>query len=170
VRLVFSRCACKAASTSVEFVTLSVQAMCLQALNSRTQWQKACAACSPLRMARQRTCPSGSRTCRSMLSRRIRLDIFDLDRGKEQGDSLGWANFNLDLVAEGQVTEQWIQLRNVFAGELRLRVLVLSGTDDNEAVRRLAAWLCSAPLCCMAGSTSRSQSRAELSAAHLCWR
>ena len=72
---------------------------------------------------------------RSMLSRRIRLDIFDRDRGKEQGDSLGWGNFNLDLVAEGQVHEQWVQLRNVFAGELRLRVLVLSGTDDDDSVR-----------------------------------
>ena len=73
--------------------------------------------------------------CRSMLSRRIRFDIFDRDRGKEQGDSLGWGHYNLDLVAEGQVTEQWIQLRNVFAGELRLRVLVLSGTDNDDHVR-----------------------------------
>ena len=71
-----------------------------------------------------------------MLSRRIRLDLFDRDRGKEQGDTLGWGHFNLDLVAEGQVAEQWVQLRNVFAGELRVRVLVLSGTDDDDQARQ----------------------------------
>lgn len=73
--------------------------------------------------------------CRSMLERRVRLDVFDRDRSKDAGEPLGWAYYNLDLVAEGQVSEQWVQLRNVFAGELRIRVLVLSGTDDNAEVR-----------------------------------
>jgi hypothetical protein len=77
---------------------------------------------------------SALRACRSMLERRVRFDVFDRDRGKEVGEPLGWAHYNLDLVAEGQVSEQWVQLRNVFAGELRIRVLVLSGTDDNVEV------------------------------------
>jgi hypothetical protein len=69
-----------------------------------------------------------------MLVRRVRLDAFDRDRGKEAGELLGWASYNLNLVAEGQLSEQWVQMRNVFAGELRIWVLVLSGTDGNVKV------------------------------------
>lgn len=70
-----------------------------------------------------------------MLARRLRLDVYDRDRNKAEGDSLGFAYVNLDLIAEGQVTEQWVQLRGSFTGELRIRMLVLSGTDDSVQVR-----------------------------------
>ena len=65
----------------------------------------------------------------------MRVDVYDRDRNKETGEALGWGYYNLDLLAEGQVTDQWVQLRNVVAGELRLRLLVLSGTEDSIAVR-----------------------------------
>lgn len=74
--------------------------------------------------------------CRSMLARRMRLDVLDRDKNAMTGDdACGWAYVNLDLVAEGQVTEQWVQLRGVPSGELRMRLLALSGTDDSNAVR-----------------------------------
>lgn len=70
-----------------------------------------------------------------MLARRMRLDVLDRDKTSLTGDdSCGWAYINLDLVAEGQVTEQWVQLRGVPSGELRVRLLALSGTDDSNAV------------------------------------
>lgn len=74
------------------------------------------------------------RACRSMLARRLRLDVYDRDRNKADGDTLGFAYVNLDLIAEGQVTEQWVQMRGSFTGELRIRMLVLSGTDDSVEV------------------------------------
>lgn len=73
--------------------------------------------------------------CRSMLARRMRLDVLDRDKNAITGDeACGWAYINLDLIAEGQVTEQWVQLRGVPSGELRVRLLALSGTDDSNAV------------------------------------
>jgi hypothetical protein len=84
---------------------------------------------------------------RSMLARRMRLDVLDRDRSSISGDdACGWAYANLDLVAEGQVTEQWVQLRGVPSGELRIRFLVLSGTDDS-----LEVW----PLHCNLGMLGR---------------
>lgn len=72
---------------------------------------------------------------RSMLARRMRLDVLDRDKNSIRGDeACGWAYANLDLVAEGQVTEQWLQLRGVPSGEVRIRLLVLSGTDDSNEV------------------------------------
>lgn len=66
----------------------------------------------------------------------MRLDVLDRDKNTITGDeACGWAYINLDLIAEGQVTEQWVQLRGVPSGELRVRLLALSGTDDSNAVR-----------------------------------
>jgi hypothetical protein len=63
-------------------------------------------------------------------------DVLDRDKKTITGDeACGWAYINLDLIAEGQVTEQWAQLRGVPSGELRVRLLALSGTDDSVAVR-----------------------------------
>ena len=74
---------------------------------------------------------------RSMLARRMRLDVLDRDKNSIKGDeACGWAYANLDLVAEGQVTEQWLQLRGVPSGEIRIRLLVLSGTDDSNEVQQ----------------------------------
>lgn len=73
-----------------------------------------------------------------MLARRMRLDVLDRDKNSIKGDeACGWAYANLDLVAEGQVTEQWLQLRGVPSGEIRIRLLVLSGTDDSNEVHQL---------------------------------
>jgi hypothetical protein len=72
--------------------------------------------------------------CRSILARRVRFDVYDRDRGKAEGDGLGYGYVNLDMVAEGQVLEQWVQLRNSITGEVRVRLLVLSGTDESLEV------------------------------------
>jgi hypothetical protein len=69
-----------------------------------------------------------------MLARRLRIDVFDRDRANAEGEALGFGFVNLDLVAEGQVTEQWVQLRNSLTGDVRVRVLILSGTDDSLEV------------------------------------
>lgn len=75
---------------------------------------------------------------RSMLARRMRIDVLDRDKNSIRGDeACGWAYANLDLVAEGQITEQWLQLRGVPSGEIRIRLLVLSGTDDSNEVRQI---------------------------------
>jgi hypothetical protein len=68
--------------------------------------------------------------------------VYDRDRGKAEGDALGYGYFNLDLVAEGQVLEQWVQLRNSLTGEIRVRLLVLSGTDDSFQVRSSTVPVC----------------------------
>lgn len=83
-----------------------------------------------------------------MLARRMRLDVLDRDKNSLTGDeACGWAYINLDLIAEGQVTEQWVQLRGVPSGELRVRLLALSGTDDSNAVRPVyLCTVCSAPV------------------------
>jgi hypothetical protein len=87
--------------------------------------------------------------CRSMLARRMRLDVLDRDKNSLTGDeACGWAYVNLDLIAEGQASEQWVQLRGVPSGELRLRILVLSGTDDSTAAR---LWWNTRLLCCSLG-------------------
>lgn len=68
----------------------------------------------------------------------MRLDVLDRDKNSIRGDeACGWAYANLDLVAEGQITEQWLQLRGVPSGEIRIRLLVLSGTDDSNEVRQI---------------------------------
>ena len=72
--------------------------------------------------------------------------MLDRDKNSLTGDeACGWAYINLDLIAEGQVTEQWVQLRGVPSGELRVRLLALSGTDDSNAVRPV--YLCTGILC-----------------------
>lgn len=68
-----------------------------------------------------------------MLSRRLRLEVFDKDVITSD-DSCGFATINLDLLAQGQVQEQWCQLRGETRGELRVRLLVLPGDVDDPKV------------------------------------